>query len=634
MFHLSNISMINFLKIKHILLLIICFSILQNNFAQIVVENDSSATMKYLLADIESILKETNTNAAGLVLINGDGSSWVGSLGKANLEKDLDASENTMYRIGSVSKMFVSLSILKLQEEGKISLNDKVSDWAPEVEYTNEWEDTNPILIAHLLEHTTGWDDFHLTEFSHSERKAITLKEGIDFHPHSRISRWVPGTRASYCNSGPPVAAYIVEKITGVTFEEYVEQTFFRPIGMSTASHLLTEYYKNNGANLYMDGEPQEYWHVLMRPSGSINATPNDMYHMLQFFINRAKVDSLSIISEESLKRMERPETSLGGKAGLEVGFGLANYATPFGLFTYRSHNGGVNGCLTDFSYLPEHKLGYAFMITSKNGKAAGLISSKIRKYQTENIKSKQSDIINPTTNITTNISGYYIGINPRFQMFNFMLSPFSIQKFYTKNGAIYAKGPLGGFRGRYDPVSNTQYRDSKTNLISLAVTTDPLEGQVIVVGNQVLKPVSGFLVIGLIIAGILWVILGLMSIIYGMVWCIRFFRNKISTETNLSVRFWPFLSSVIFLALFILSNKGFSFIWKLGSINFNTMSIMILTILFAMSSTWSVICAVKNRKAPMNSITFKHSAILSCLHFIVTCYLLWHGVIGIQLWT
>ena len=69
--------------------------------------------------------------------------------------------------------MFVSLAILKLQEEGRISLKDKVRDLVPEIEFKNPWEETSPILVGHLLEHTSGWDDVHFTEYANNDPKPL-----------------------------------------------------------------------------------------------------------------------------------------------------------------------------------------------------------------------------------------------------------------------------------------------------------------------------------------------------------------------------------------------------------------------------------------------------------------------------
>src|SRR5262249_17487404 len=109
-----------------------------------------------------------------------------------------------------------------------------------------------------LLEHTTGWDDLHLREYAKQAAATMGLKEALDYDHHSRISRWRPGTRMAYCNSGPAVAAHIVEKITGQQFEDYVAQNFFGPIGMKTASYFelptLTTLYHPDGKT------PYPYW--------------------------------------------------------------------------------------------------------------------------------------------------------------------------------------------------------------------------------------------------------------------------------------------------------------------------------------------------------------------------------------
>jgi CubicO group peptidase (beta-lactamase class C family) len=97
------------------------------------------------------------------------------------------------------------------------------------------------------------------------DAKGMTLREGLDNNRPSRISRWRPGTRMAYSNSGPPVAAYIVEKITGQRFEDYVAQNFFLPVGMKTATYFeqpsppLTFLYHRDGKT------PYPYWNMPLR---------------------------------------------------------------------------------------------------------------------------------------------------------------------------------------------------------------------------------------------------------------------------------------------------------------------------------------------------------------------------------
>jgi len=163
---------------------------------------------------------------------------------KGNIENNIDVNENTMFRLGSISKMMVSLAVLKLQEQGKLNLKDKIRDIIPEIKYDNPWEDTHPIKIEHLLEHTSGWSYWHLAELGSDDPKPKTLKEALDFYPKSRKCLYVPGTRMIESNVGTAVAAYIVEKVSKMNFEEYMDKYFFKPMGIEDMTFFNTEQYK------------------------------------------------------------------------------------------------------------------------------------------------------------------------------------------------------------------------------------------------------------------------------------------------------------------------------------------------------------------------------------------------------
>ncbi|MGD2216756.1 MAG: serine hydrolase domain-containing protein, partial [Gemmatimonadales bacterium] len=185
-------------------------------------EESVPASIEELQQAIRRVLEQTNTPGAGVALVTRDSIVWVGGVGLADVEAERPVTGETVFRQGSISKSFVSLSVLLLQERGRLSLNGRVSELAPEIEFENRWEETAQVRLVHLLEHTSGFDDIHLTEYV-SGKSSTTLREALDYHPDSRTSRWEPGTHMSYCNSGPALAAYIVEKISGQPFEDFVQ---------------------------------------------------------------------------------------------------------------------------------------------------------------------------------------------------------------------------------------------------------------------------------------------------------------------------------------------------------------------------------------------------------------------------
>jgi CubicO group peptidase (beta-lactamase class C family) len=127
-----------------------------------------------------------------------------------------------------------------------------------------------------------------------------------------------------------PVAAYIVQKITGQLYEDYITEHFFKPLNMANTTYFNNDVYKNLGATLYYKPgmEPRPYRHIIQRPSGVINSSALEMANFVSFLLNRGVMDSVSLINEESLIRMETTRTTSCAKAGLQLGYGLTNSRT------------------------------------------------------------------------------------------------------------------------------------------------------------------------------------------------------------------------------------------------------------------------------------------------------------------
>jgi CubicO group peptidase (beta-lactamase class C family) len=126
----------------------------------------AAQSIPQLQKQLEKILEDTHTPGVSVAIVRRDGPEWIAGLGKSDVAANRATSADTQFRIGSTSKAFASLSILKLSNEGKLSLDDSVHKLVPEVWFENPWEATDPIRVVDLLEHTTGWDDMHLREYA------------------------------------------------------------------------------------------------------------------------------------------------------------------------------------------------------------------------------------------------------------------------------------------------------------------------------------------------------------------------------------------------------------------------------------------------------------------------------------
>ena len=596
-------------------------------------------TFEELTDSIQKILIANNTPAAGIAIVNPD-TVWTVGIGYANIKDSIKANENTMFRIGSTSKMYIALAILKLQEEGKINLKNKVRDLVPEIEFQNQWEDSNPILIENLLEHTTGWDDIHFCDYAYQMPDSLGVKVGLDYNPNSRTSRWIPGTRMSYCNSGPSVAAYIVEKVTGQSFESYIQEHFFDPMGMENMTYFRTETYNHLGAVLYQNEEPQNYWQLLMRPTGSINASPKDMAKMIQFFMNRGKVDSIQLISEQSLSRMESALTTKSGIAGIEGAYGLNNYLSLHKGFTYRTHGGSVGDGLCNFSYLPEYSVGYTVLINSGDYKAFNQIIKLIRDFQTFNFQKKEEYLASTISEKDKKIEGYYVCINPRSE-FIYFFNRMNFEHFWIKGDTLYNNPVLGGKHEKLiKPKGDIGFRSTKTGGLFLIQENDPLDGAVIhrgwhngqSAGVNVLKKISSVYVFYSYFILFSWLLLLVVSTIWSIIWAIRFWLKKINGGANIWVRLLPLCTNLAI--IIVIFTPYFADINNMGKVSIMSLTIMIGTIIFGILSFCSLFYIIKMRRIKINKFTYWFNLILSVLHVIITVYLIQFGIIGIQSWS
>ena len=372
-----------------------------------------------LQQQLEKILKDNRVPGVSVAIVKRDAPEWIGAVGLADVASTTPATADTRFRIGSTSKAFVSLSILKLVNEGKLSLTDPVHKLAPEVWFDNPWEATDPVLVVDLLEHTTGWDDMHLREYANDAPASMGLREALDYDHTSRVSRWPPGTRTAYCNSGPAVAAYIVEKITGKRFEDYAQENFFDPIGMKSASYFQTP---APSTTLYHDDgkTPFPYWNIMYRPAGSINASAKDMAAYVAFYLNRGTVNGVEVMPAASIDRMENPTRTWAAQEGLKAGYGLSNYWSVNDGFVYHGHDGGVNGGLTEMAYMPEYGVGYFYSINSGNGDAFDKIGKAIRAYITRELTKPTVPAVGALPADADSYTGWYEPDSPRVQLFYF----------------------------------------------------------------------------------------------------------------------------------------------------------------------------------------------------------------------
>jgi CubicO group peptidase (beta-lactamase class C family) len=156
------------------------------------------------------------------------------AFGLADLEHNVPNTPQTIFESGSVAKQFTAASLVLLQQDGKLSLDDPVRKYIPELPDYGA-----PLTIRHLLNHTSGLRDWgavmSLTGAGRGDR-VISQDLALDVITHQRALDFTPGSEYSYSNSGYNLAAIIVERVSKQKFPAFVEERLFKPIGMANST--------------------------------------------------------------------------------------------------------------------------------------------------------------------------------------------------------------------------------------------------------------------------------------------------------------------------------------------------------------------------------------------------------------
>lgn len=303
---------------------------------------------KQLTAEFDKMLNEQFKpgEPGATVLVARKGSViYKKAFGMANLELNVPMQIDNVYRIGSITKQFTAVAILQLMERGKLNLQDDITRFIPGYP-THGYK----ITIEHLLTHTSGIQSYTAMK-DYMDRMALDLKPAqmIEYFKNQPM-RFVPGTKWEYDNSGYFLLGYIIEKITGKTYAEYLEENIFKPAGMdNTLYGSDIKIIKNRADGYSKDENGFENARPLSMTqpysAGSIQSTVEDLFKWHQ------ALHSYKLIKKENLDRAFKGyKLADGDKTDYGYGWFLGHVQGSPAI----DHGGGINGYRTMEIYLPE----------------------------------------------------------------------------------------------------------------------------------------------------------------------------------------------------------------------------------------------------------------------------------------
>jgi CubicO group peptidase (beta-lactamase class C family) len=265
-----------------------------------------------------------SSNIAGMVIVVvKDGSVLLEKgYGQADVAKATPMSaETTLIRPGSTSKLFTWTAVMQLVQQGKLDLDRNVNDY---LDFKIREPFGTPVTMRDLMNHRAGFEEGLKDILTNDPKQLESTEKYLKTHPRPLL--FAPGETPAYSNYGAALAGYIVERVSGEPFDQYVERHIFLPLGMAntTFEQPLPARFRANMARGYRtaDGPGQPYELLATRPAGSVTTTAADMSRFMIAHLQQGRLGDYAMLSPQTESLMQRPtETGLPGFSVMAHGF-------------------------------------------------------------------------------------------------------------------------------------------------------------------------------------------------------------------------------------------------------------------------------------------------------------------------
>ena len=302
------------------------------------------------------------------VITDKDENMWTGSFGLSNGESKMNI-ENT-FSICSISKLFTSVALMQLVEEGKISLDDKVEDVLPWFDINNDFDNAPDLTLKSMLSHSSGlpresnhpywsWPDF-----------PFPSKQAVIDELNNQEMLYPPSKYYQYSNLGLSLLGYVVEEVSGQSFDDYVNKNILIPLGMSsTKTYMSSDEYGKvlslgySSLNRNVERQKVNFFNADgIAAAAGFTSNVLDLAKFARWQLNLLSSDKKNILSAETLKNMHKVHWDDDlSSVTRGLGFGVYNLDGE----SWVGHGGSCPGYRSQLYISPDLGIAYSVMINS-----------------------------------------------------------------------------------------------------------------------------------------------------------------------------------------------------------------------------------------------------------------------------
>ena len=311
-------------------------------------------------------MRKTGTPAVSIALVDDQQVVWAEGFGYADREQRVAAAPETVYQIGSITKVLNALAVMQLVQQRRIDLDRPLRDYLPEFSMRTRWPQAAPITVRALLCHHAGLPTYLLKGFFSEQSLTELLHELQDEH-----LAYEPHTVFNYSNLGPNLLGLVIERVTGLSYVAAMQRQLLAPLGMHRTGFAPQDEIGARLARGYVHDAPVNPTPVRDVPAGGLYSNVLDLARFMRCVFAGGMLDNTRVLGENELRATLAPQyADQPLDFGQRFGLGWMLSGLPIeggGLQAW--HNGGTKAYLSQLALLPEMKLG---VVVLANADSAG----------------------------------------------------------------------------------------------------------------------------------------------------------------------------------------------------------------------------------------------------------------------
>jgi len=349
---------------RRMLCVVVVFACCSRAYSQPVTEppRKYAKAVEQVEALIRGELETKRLPAISVAVVDDQTVVWAKGFGFADPQKKVPATADTVYRVGSVSKLFTDIAVMQLVEAGKLDLDAPVIKYLPD--FRPKGEKADKITLRHLMAHRAGlvrespvgnyFDDVN----SSLEKMVASLND--------TALVLSPGEKTKYSNAGIATVGYVLQVTQREDFATYLRRTLLEPLGMKHSAFApLPDLQKDLAKAIMWTYHGREFpaptFELGMAPAGSMYTTVNDLALFMKVLAAKGKTPAGQMLKPESLDEMWKPQFA---KPEAKTGIGLGFFVNERNGQRRIGHNGAIYGFATELAFLPDEKLGVVVAIS------------------------------------------------------------------------------------------------------------------------------------------------------------------------------------------------------------------------------------------------------------------------------